>query len=388
MQSFKLLKYRNCNFVSTVWPRNFHLTSLNSLVSKEFEEAKSKLSTLNEDPGSDVKLKIYALFKQATIGKCNTSKPSMVDFVNRAKWNAWNDLSNLSQAEAEKQYISIVNDLAMKEAPASPPTNASSNSSKFESIIVTTECENICKITLNRPAKFNALTVQTYRELIQALKEADSNPNILAVCLTGAGKYYCSGNDLSIFTTKEAMTNIKKAAVDGGLLLEEFVNAFITFSKPLISAINGPAVGISVTLLGLFDLIIATDKASFYAPFTKIAQSPEACSSHTFPLLMGNIKAAEILMFNRKLTAQEAFERNLVTEVVPDELFEKRVLERLTEVSKLPKESLLESKRCMRETDRELLKKVNKREVDILVGRWSSQEFVRVIMDFWKNKSK
>jgi len=85
----------------------------------------------------------------------------MVDFVNRAKWNAWNDLSNLSQAEAEKQYISIVNDLAMKEAPASPPTNASSNSSKFESIIVTTECENICKITLNRPAKFNALTVQT-----------------------------------------------------------------------------------------------------------------------------------------------------------------------------------------------------------------------------------
>ena len=55
-------------------------------------------------------------FSQATIGKCNTSKPSMVDFVNRAKWNAWNDLSNLSQAEAEKEYISIVNELAMKKA--------------------------------------------------------------------------------------------------------------------------------------------------------------------------------------------------------------------------------------------------------------------------------
>jgi len=366
--------------------RKFHLTSFNSLVSKEFEDAKVKLSTLNEDPGSDVKLKIYALFKQATVGKCITPKPSMVDFVNRAKWNAWNEISSLSQADAEKQYISIVNELAQKEAPAAAPNTSST--SKFESILVSVECDNIYKITLNRPAKFNALTVQTYKELIQALNEAESNPNILAVCLTGAGKYYCSGNDLTNFTTKEAMTNIKKAAVDGGVLLEDFVNAFVSFPKPLISAINGPAVGISVTLLGLFDMVISTDKATFYAPFTKIAQSPEACSSHTFPLLMGSIKAAEMLMFNRKLTAQEAFERNLVTEVVPDEKFEARVLERLTEISKLPKESLLESKRALRETDRELLKRVNKREVDILVGRWSSQEFVRVIMDFWKNKSK
>jgi peroxisomal 3,2-trans-enoyl-CoA isomerase len=66
-------------------------------VSKQFEEARGRLSTFTEDPGNDVKLKLYALFKQATVGTCNTPKPSMVDFVNRAKWNAWSDLKSLSQ---------------------------------------------------------------------------------------------------------------------------------------------------------------------------------------------------------------------------------------------------------------------------------------------------
>ena len=91
-----------------------HLSS-SLLVSKEFEEAKTRLGQLSEDPGNDVKLKIYALFKQvklfltpastwlqflimkATVGPCNTPKPSMVDFVNRAKWTAWSELKSLSQ---------------------------------------------------------------------------------------------------------------------------------------------------------------------------------------------------------------------------------------------------------------------------------------------------
>lgn len=116
------------------------------------------------------------------------------------------------------------------------------------------------------------------------------------------------------------------------------MNAFINFSKPLIGVVNGPAVGISVTLMGLFDYVFASDKATFNAPFTKIAQSPEACSSYTFPRLMGPIKASEFLLFNRKLTAQEAFERNLVTEVLSHDKFETEVWKKIEEFSKLPRE--------------------------------------------------
>jgi len=77
--------------------RWFHATVSNLFASKQFEEAKSRLSSLKEDPGNDVKLKLYALFKQATVGPCNAPKPGMMDFVNRAKWTAWSDLKSLSQ---------------------------------------------------------------------------------------------------------------------------------------------------------------------------------------------------------------------------------------------------------------------------------------------------
>ena len=73
------------------------MSCANLLPSKEFEDAKSRLSTLKEDPGNEAKLKIYALFKQTTVGPCNTPKPGMMDFVNRAKWTAWSELKSLSQ---------------------------------------------------------------------------------------------------------------------------------------------------------------------------------------------------------------------------------------------------------------------------------------------------
>ena len=72
--------------------------------------------------------------------------------------------------------------------------------------------------------------------------------------------------------------------------LRKYVDAYINFPKPLIAAVNGPAIGVSVTVLGLCDLVYATDKASFHTPFMTLGQSPEGCSSLTFPRLMGHAK--------------------------------------------------------------------------------------------------
>lgn len=363
--------------------RQFHLSGFNS-VSKGFEDAKNNMSKLKEEPDNDVKLKIYALFKQATVGACNTPKPSMVDFVGRAKWSSWSSLGSLSQADAEKEYINIINGMLAAEGPADAST--STETSKYTEILASVECGNILKITLNRPAKFNAITIKMYNEISEALASADQDPNILMVCFTGAGEYYCSGNDLTNFYTKEAMEDIQKAAVTGGVTLDKFVSSFINFSKPLIAVINGPAVGISVTLLGLFDSVFASDKATFLAPFTKIAQSPEACSTYTFPRMMGHLRANEILLFNRKLNAQEALERNLVTEVIPHVKLEQKAWEKIAEFSKLPKESLLESRRVLRHFETENLKRAHARETEVLIKRWSSSEFMRVMMEFWKPK--
>lgn len=78
--------------VSSLENRFLHLSACRFYASKEFEDAKTRLGTLTNDPGNDVKLKLYALFKQATVGPCNTPKPGMMDFVNRAKWSAWSEL--------------------------------------------------------------------------------------------------------------------------------------------------------------------------------------------------------------------------------------------------------------------------------------------------------
>jgi peroxisomal 3,2-trans-enoyl-CoA isomerase len=100
IKMYKLTSLARLNKLSTLSKLNkngLHATIVNFFASKQFEEAKSRLSTLKEDPGNEIKLKLYALFKQATVGPCNMPKPGMIDFVNRAKWTAWSDLKSLSQ---------------------------------------------------------------------------------------------------------------------------------------------------------------------------------------------------------------------------------------------------------------------------------------------------
>ncbi|MPC91012.1 Enoyl-CoA delta isomerase 2, mitochondrial [Portunus trituberculatus] len=82
-----------------------------SSLPQQFDDAKTRLGSLKEDPGNETKLKIYALFKQATTGSVTTKRPGMMDFVGRAKWDAWNALGNMTQEEAQKAYIQLVDSL-------------------------------------------------------------------------------------------------------------------------------------------------------------------------------------------------------------------------------------------------------------------------------------
>lgn len=134
-----------------------------------------------------------------------------------------------------------------------------------------------------------------YLEIILALKEAETNSDIKICVFTGAGDYFSSGNDLSNYL-KET-TEPEKTIQQGCKLVEDYVNKFINFPKPLIALVNGPAIGISFTILGLFDLVFCSDKAFFYAPFTRSALVPEGCSSFTFPKLMGHAKVKKMSIY-------------------------------------------------------------------------------------------
>uniref|UniRef100_H2Y1K1 ACB domain-containing protein n=1 Tax=Ciona intestinalis TaxID=7719 RepID=H2Y1K1_CIOIN len=130
---------------------------LSSKVDGDFETAKQRLNTLKQEPGNDVKLQIYALFKQATIGANNTKRPGTFNFVGQAKWNAWNDLGPMSKDEAKEEYVKIVKDLSDAEGEAEEEVGDVSSSTDYQNLIVTKQ-NNYTKIVLNRPTKKNALT--------------------------------------------------------------------------------------------------------------------------------------------------------------------------------------------------------------------------------------
>ncbi|XP_061615135.1 LOW QUALITY PROTEIN: enoyl-CoA delta isomerase 2, mitochondrial [Phyllopteryx taeniolatus] len=368
---------------------SFHSTktSMMGVTEEHFEEAKNKLSSLKKDPGNDVKLKIYALFKQATRGPCDTPKPGMLDFINKAKWDSWKSLGSITQDEARQQYCRLIGSLVAAEGGSSARESAppGAGGRTYDSLLVSAQ-DDITTITLNRPAKKNAITSQMYEEIIEALQQAAQDRSVVTV-FTGAGDFYCSGNDLSNFT-KIPEGGVEQMAKAGGELLRKYVKAFIDFPKPLVAAVNGPAVGISVTVMGMFDLVYATESATFHTPFSQLGQSPEGCSSYTFPRIMGFSKANEMLLFNKKLTAFQACQLGLVTEVFPDGSFQTEVRSRLKSYAKLPRDSLALSKQLIRSVEKERLHAVNDAEVERLMERWTSDECFDAVVNFFQAKAK
>ena len=130
-----------------------------------------------------------------------------------------------------------------------------------------------------------------YEAITKLLYEADNNKDVKVIVFTGAGDYYSSGNDLGNFSLVAKYGKEKLADMTHKVYLN-YMNAFIDVQKPLIALVNGPAVGITVTTLPFFNLVLASEKATFNAPFATIGQCAEGCSTFTFPMLMGTIKVS------------------------------------------------------------------------------------------------
>ncbi|XP_068698420.1 enoyl-CoA delta isomerase 2-like [Montipora foliosa] len=363
---------------------------------KDFQAAVAKVKTLKQDPGNDSKLQLYGLFKQASVGKCNDPKPGAFDFVGKAKWTTWNDLGDMSKNDARQKYIDYVNQLVVQFGSTDEESNVAttgnsekataSAESKYKELVVSVE-NGVQTIRMNRPSKYNAITLEMYEEFMMALDEAGKNDACVVAMVTGTGDYYCSGNDLSNFA-RIPPEGPQKMAQDARAILKKFVAHFIDFPKPLIAAVNGPAVGISVTVMGLFDLVYASDKATFHTPFMELGQSPEGCSSFLFPRIMGPAKANEMLLAGRKLTALEAHHCGLVTEVVSHNKFSEEIQNRVQALAKLPPKSLRLSKQLIRDSFRDLLHDTNEKEAALLEERWLSEECMQAIMNFMARKSK
>jgi enoyl-CoA hydratase/carnithine racemase len=200
--------------------------------------------------------------------------------------------------------------------------------------ITTALDEGILTITLNRPERLNAFTATMMNELIAAFDAADSNDAVRAVIVTGAGRAFCAGADLGaggktfdfearrgvpIPTTTDGDVAWSDPAIrDGG---GRVALRIFECLKPVIAAVNGPAVGVGATMLLPMDVRLASNAARFGFVFARRGITPEACSSWFLPRVVGISRALEWTMTGRVFEADEAFEGGLVRSLhAPDAL--------------------------------------------------------------------
>jgi enoyl-CoA hydratase/carnithine racemase len=191
----------------------------------------------------------------------------------------------------------------------------------YEAILYDVQ-NSILTITLNRPEKLNAFNTAMGHEVIDAVARADQDDDIRAIIFTGAGRAFCAGADLSKGADSFARidrdletTGSAESADSGG----KVSLALYDCKKPLIAAINGPAVGIGVTMTLPMDFRLASDTAKFGFVFTRRGIVPEACSSWFLPRVVGIGQAAEWVLTGRLFGADEALRGGLVSRVLPTE---------------------------------------------------------------------
>jgi enoyl-CoA hydratase/carnithine racemase len=178
----------------------------------------------------------------------------------------------------------------------------------------------IFTVRLNRPERLNAFSTQMLRDLLDVLDEIDANDEIRAVIVTGEGRAFCAGADLGggKQTFDHAREEPAREHRDGGGLVALRI---FECRKPLVAAINGPAVGVGITFTLPMDVRIASDRARMGFVFARRGIVPEACSSWFLPRVVGIGQAMEWVATGRIFTAQEALAGRLVSRVVPhDEL--------------------------------------------------------------------
>ena len=199
--------------------------------------------------------------------------------------------------------------------------------SNFETIRLEVE-DGIATLTLNRPDKLNAFNTLMMQEMIAAFDRTDADDSVRVVIVTGAGRAFCAGADLSAgaatfdYSTrggedKEARTLDGVQRDGGGLLTLRIYDSL----KPVIAAVNGPAVGVGVTMQLAMDIRMASTDARYGFVFSRRGINPEACSSWFLPRLVGIQTALEWCYSGRVFPAQEALEKGLVRSLhAPEDL--------------------------------------------------------------------
>ena len=238
----------------------------------------------------------------------------------------------------------------------------------------------VLTITLNRPDVLNAFNTDMHKALAAVLKEARS-PDVRAVVITGAGRGFCVGQDLTEF--REASGDI------GSRLRETYhpnVLAIRALEKPVIAAVNGPAAGAGMSFACACDLRIAADSASFVPAFINIGLVPDSGGSYFVTRILGAARAFEWLTSGRKLTAAEAHAWGLVSEVVDAGALAARVAEAAAQLAALPTRGIGMTKRLIDRALNATLEQQLEREAELQAAATQTEDFREGVSAFLEKR--
>ncbi len=232
----------------------------------------------------------------------------------------------------------------------------------------------VLEVQFNRPEKKNAITEQMYKDLAQAFVSARVNDDIRVVLISGHKSCFTAGNDLKDF--------LENPPEDDDSPVFRFLQTVADFPKPIVAAVNGPAIGIGTTMLLHCDLVFSGEGAKFQLPFVNLGLVPEFASSYLLPLRVGHAKASEWLLTGKMFDAHEAKAAGLINEVYKDEQFFSAALHHAQKLAQLPNESVMISKRLMKQTYMSHTLQIMDEEGALFRRRLASDDFKKAVDAF------
>ena len=234
-------------------------------------------------------------------------------------------------------------------------------------------------LRMRRPDKKNALTRAMYAGMAETLDQAERDPSVRVVLLTGGEDCFTSGNDVADFIQ----------APPSGLNSEvfHFMRALFDFSKPVVAAVAGPAVGIGTTLLLHCDLVYVARGAQLKMPFVNLGLCPEYGSSLILPRLLGHARAAELLLLGQSFTGEQAAAWGIANQVLDDGASTlSKAREMALRFLQLAPSAVVDSKRLIRAPGREELRRVIEEEGALFGQRLRSPEAIEALTAFMQRR--
>ncbi|XP_066951806.1 putative leucine-rich repeat-containing protein DDB_G0290503 isoform X2 [Macrobrachium rosenbergii] len=226
----------------------------------------------------------------------------------------------------------------------------------------------------------NSLNSRVLRELCEALNILKRDETVRMVLLTATGPTFCQGVDLTALQHPNLDTRKKNAEnlVRG---IKEFLRTLVQFPKPIVAGVNGNAMGLGVTMLPLFDLVIVNDKAEFYLPYAKLGQIPEGGATYTFPNLFGKLKSMQLFL-GHKVTASMALEMGLASESIWPATYQQELIPKVALLATQSAQSMEATKALM---NHHLITKLElslESECRLLLQHWTSPHFALLCKRF------